>query len=181
MATNIACHIPSLLDSLISRRQQEQFKTTARVMQDNSKGNMTCKQGPCKRKKRAMQKNSNSKAGKYHKQNDSESIAKGEQGQCNMAAEAMQDNSQGNERLQHGQCKTRVELLASRLGRGGGGGGGPPDLVQEEGIEGGNVIPQLCAGRQGDSSRHKGAIQAAVLQHCPEGLHNIAANTAAGF
>lgn len=51
-----------------------------------------------------------------------------------MIVRAMQDDSKCNGNHQQQQCNTRVGLVHSRQG-------GSPDLVQEEGVEGGDVIP----------------------------------------
>ena len=52
-----------------------------------------------------------------------------------------------------------------------------PDLIQQHRVHVGDVIPQFCAGRQSDGSRYECTVQAAVLQHRPEGIHNAAADT----
>jgi len=68
---------------------------------------------------------------------------------------------------QQGRIKTYTARLA-----------GTPDLIKQYRVHVRDVISQLCASWQSDGSRHKGTIQAAVLQHCPEGIHNAAAHPA---
>ncbi len=65
----------------------------------------------------------------------------------------------------------RIKTYTARLA-------GTPDLIKQYRVHVRDVISEFCASWQSDGSRHEGTIQAAVLQHCPEGIHNAAAHTA---
>ncbi len=68
----------------------------------------------------------------------------------------------------------RIKAYKARLA-------GTPDLIKQYRVHVRDVISEFCASWQSDGSRHKGAIQTAVLQHCPEGIHNAAAHAACWF